>query len=139
MGGVVTVTAQLQKSVRRQIAKELRVRVTRANPVLKSHAPPYRDIRAQTYVYIAPESNNKVVVIKFVSDPKKPDVLLVGGRPYGKRKHYTPRVPYNPPIDLANVTNGRLGGKSKRKKKLATHGWWRKGVRAAAKTISKGG
>lgn len=128
----------LTDSVNDQLADLFRTRVTRANGVLKSETPPMKDLRPQTWCYISKDSTPKRLVINFVSDSKQPDIYLRGGRPYGKRKVWTQKLPYRGRVDLANVTNGLIGGGTKRAQPLATHGWWNRAVKKAVNVIVKG-
>ena len=135
---MTNVQKKLTAEVNEQVQDLLRKRVTQANPVLKNGTPPMKDLRATTYCYISRDSTIDKAVIMFVSDSKQPDIYLRGGQPYPPRKHYVPKQPYRGRVDLANVTNGLIGGGTKRAKPLKTHGWWPKALNKAVNKIVNG-
>lgn len=114
---------------------ELVPAVTEAGQILKGSAPDVRDVRAQTYAFIADESDADTAVVVFVSDSKRPDVL---------RKNKA--TLYDNGVDLSNVTNGRLGPrrangfqsqrKTGRSRPMPSEGWWLRGLKAAARSIT---
>lgn len=128
--------------------------VGNAKTALKSSAPNIRDIKSQTYAYLADESNENVATIVFVSDSKQPDVLKVTGnrqrqigRPPGSKNGVNNQtVKYSSGVDMSNVTNGVIQRKAVgfptqkrtgRAKPMPTEGWWIKGLKSAVKAFCK--
>lgn len=143
------VSDELDKMLVDAVYEEIKARIPEAKRVLQSEAPPYRDIKANTYVFLSDDSDSNTAVIVFRSDSKDPDVLTTAGkrrpgRPKGARTgQRSPRRPYANGVDLANITNGarargshRTSGTSRRTR-MPTHGWWERGVDKAVAVFER--
>lgn len=111
--------AELDRALVDHVYEEiLKPRIPAATAAARQHAPPYRDLKAETVVWLGAKSDDDVALVHVRCDSKQPDVV---------RKNK--RVVYARGVDLANITNGPKG----------THtGWWDRATRSAFAVMLRG-